>query len=101
MRIQLPFLVLQRSGLLLLSMLVMLFFGTATLTAQPPSQDGTLDSIFGTTGTRTTAIGSAGEQANSGALQSDGKIVVAGHSENGSNWDFAVVRYNSNGTLDS
>ncbi|MFA6457484.1 MAG: hypothetical protein WCW40_11735, partial [Bacteroidota bacterium] len=87
MRIQLPFLASHRSSLLLLSMLAMFVLRTATLTAQPPSQDGSLDGIFGTTGTRTTAIGSAGEQANSVALQSDGKIVVAGHSENGSNWD--------------
>jgi hypothetical protein len=27
------------------------------------------------------------------AIQSDGKIVVAGYSHNGSNHDFAVVRY--------
>ena len=35
-------------------------------------------------------------------IQTDGKIVVAGFTESTSNGlDFAVVRYNSNGTLDT
>ncbi|MFA6470066.1 MAG: LamG-like jellyroll fold domain-containing protein [Bacteroidota bacterium] len=97
MRIPLQFLALQRSGMLLITAVVSILLITTTLTAQ----DGTIDSVFGATGTRTTAIGSAWEQANSVALQSDGKIVVAGYSENGVDKDFAVVRYNSNGTLDA
>ena len=35
------------------------------------------------------------------AIQSDGKIVVAGYSDNGSNDDFALVRYNTDGSLDT
>jgi uncharacterized delta-60 repeat protein len=35
------------------------------------------------------------------AIQSDGKIVVAGYSNNGSNFDFALVRYNTDGSLDT
>jgi outer membrane protein OmpA-like peptidoglycan-associated protein len=35
------------------------------------------------------------------ALQSDGKIVVAGTSDNGVKNNFAVVRYNANGSLDA
>jgi len=35
------------------------------------------------------------------AVQSDGKIVVAGESYNGSNNDVAVARYNSDGSLDT
>lgn len=36
------------------------------------------------------------------AIQSDGKIVAAGDSYNGNNgWCFALVRYNSNGSLDT
>jgi len=31
----------------------------------------------------------------------DSKIVVAGYSSNGSNYDFALVRYNTNGSLDT
>jgi uncharacterized delta-60 repeat protein len=35
------------------------------------------------------------------AIQANGKIVVAGLSYTGSNWDFSLVRYNSNGSLDA
>jgi uncharacterized delta-60 repeat protein len=35
------------------------------------------------------------------AIQPNGKILVAGYMHNGSNFDFAVYRYNSNGTLDT
>ncbi|NCX96747.1 MAG: hypothetical protein EBX41_10185, partial [Chitinophagia bacterium] len=35
------------------------------------------------------------------ALQTDGKIVVAGYSYNGSNNDFALARYNTDGSLDT
>ena len=34
-------------------------------------------------------------------IQSDGKIVAAGVSYNGSNNDFALVRYNTDGSLDA
>jgi uncharacterized delta-60 repeat protein len=63
--------------------------------------DGSLDSTFGTGGKLTTPIGSGDDNANSVVLQSDGKIVVAGSSGNGSNSDFAVLRYNSGGSLDT
>ncbi len=38
-------------------------------------------------------IGPIGDRANAVAIQPDGKIVVAGQSNNGSNRDFALVRY--------
>jgi uncharacterized delta-60 repeat protein len=38
--------------------------------------------------------------ANSVAIQTDGKLVVAGYSVNGPNDDFALVRYTTNGALD-
>jgi uncharacterized delta-60 repeat protein len=63
--------------------------------------DGTLDTNFGTGGKVITAIGSSTDVAESVAIQSDGKIVAAGFSNNGSNNDFALVRYNTNGTLDT
>ena len=56
---------------------------------------------FGTTGIVTTAIGSGNEAANAMVLQPDGKTVVAGGSVTGSYNDFALVRYNSNGSLDT
>src|SRR4030095_7133504 len=34
-------------------------------------------------------------------LQSDGKIVTAGYYNNGSNYDFAVMRFNADGTIDN
>ena len=63
--------------------------------------DGSLDTTFGTGGKVTTSIGSDPDVANSVVLQSDGKIVAAGYSHNGSNFDFAIVRYNTNGSLDT
>ena len=65
------------------------------------SADGTLDANFGTGGKVTTAIGSGKDGANAMALQPDGKIVVAGDSHNGTNTDFALVRYNPDGSLDT
>ena len=63
--------------------------------------DGTLDTGFGTGGKVTTGVGSGDDYGRAVAVQSDGKIVVAGESHNGSDWDFAVVRYNADGTLDT
>ena len=65
--------------------------------------DGSLDTTFDGDGKTTTAIGAAEDIANSVAIQADGKIVAAGDTYNsaGSNKDFAVVRYNVNGSLDT
>jgi len=63
--------------------------------------DGSLDTNFGTGGKVTTEVGSYDDYAHSVALQPDGKIVVAGFSDNGSNFDFAIARYNMDGSLDT
>jgi uncharacterized delta-60 repeat protein len=63
--------------------------------------NGSLDTTFNGTGKVTTAIGSGDEDAECVVLQNDGKIVAAGRSHNGSNNDFAVLRYNTNGSLDT
>jgi uncharacterized delta-60 repeat protein len=65
--------------------------------------DGSLDASFGTGGKVTTDIALIGEHAESVKIQSDGKIVVAGYSEvgPGTKTDFVLLRYNSDGTLDS
>ena len=63
--------------------------------------NGTLDATFGTGGKVTTSVFNAADLAYSVALQLDGKIVAAGYSNNGTNNDFALVRYNVNGTLDT
>jgi uncharacterized delta-60 repeat protein len=72
--------------------------GTSLLHAAP----GDLDLGFGGgTGKVTTAIGASDDAGNSVIQQVDGKLVVAGYSSNGSNWDFALVRYNADGSLDT
>ena len=66
--------------------------------------DGTLDQTFGTEGQLTTTIGENSEDiATSVAIQSDGKIIVAGYSAmplSEDEYNFALVRYNVDGTLD-
>lgn len=63
--------------------------------------DGTLDSSFGSGGRLTTAIGTETDEAHGVAIQSDGKIVVAGFAQTSGMRSMAVVRYLSNGTLDT
>lgn len=82
--------------------------GYALNTGVPPvfalaryNVSGTLDTTFNSTGKVTTAIGGTGDYASCVALQSDGKIVVAGYAANPLATDFAVVRYNANGSLDT
>ncbi len=62
--------------------------------------DGTLDATFGNGGKVKTPVGESFDNAFAVAIQPDGKIVAAGRSYNGVNMDFAIVRYNSDGTLD-
>src|SRR5215470_13191534 len=62
--------------------------------------NGTLDTTFGTGGIVTTGFGVSAE-ATSGAVQADGKIVAAGYANLDGADDFALVRYNSNGTIDA
>src|SRR5262249_25560370 len=61
--------------------------------------NGTLDPTFGTGGKVLTDFAGSSESAFSVALRADGKIVAAGRIWNGSNYDWALARYNSNGTL--
>jgi uncharacterized delta-60 repeat protein len=63
--------------------------------------DGTPDPDFSGDGKLMTDFGFGNDFAHAVALQSDGKIVVAGQAWNGSDYDFAVARYNSNGTPDT
>jgi uncharacterized delta-60 repeat protein len=67
--------------------------------------DGQPDTSFGNGGALTTSFGGNFAAASALMLQPDGKIVVAGTVDfnpdvPGSGLDFAVARYNSNGTLD-
>src|SRR2546423_5332664 len=66
--------------------------------------DGDLDSTFGTAGQVMTDFNNSTDIAYAVAVQTDGKLVVVGttYTDNDySNEDFAVARYNTNGTLDT
>jgi uncharacterized delta-60 repeat protein len=68
--------------------------------------NGSLDTGFGAGGKVTTDFSGDVDAANAVALQSDGKIVVSGFAVTGRtmqfpNQDFALARYNSNGSLDA
>ena len=62
--------------------------------------NGTLDTSFGSGGKIITPIGTSFDTATALALQTDGKIVVAGYCFTGTNIDFCALRYNTDGTLD-
>ena len=63
--------------------------------------DGTPNTGFGANGIVKTDVLGGGDQANAVAVQPDGKIVVAGFAaRNGIDSDFALVRYNADGTRD-
>jgi uncharacterized delta-60 repeat protein len=66
-------------------------------------QAGSPDLSFGGNGKLITLVGSHDCAANGVALQQDGKIVVAGNYYNTTSktHDFAIVRYNTNGSLDN
>ena len=62
--------------------------------------DGNVDQSFGDGGKIMTSVGQGDGKANSVAVQSDGKIIVAGSAYVGDNSEFAVVRYDASGKLD-
>jgi uncharacterized delta-60 repeat protein len=62
---------------------------------------GSLDTAFDADGKVTTQVGAGEDVAYALAIQDDGKIVVAGYSDNGVNADFALARYNTDGSLDT
>ena len=59
--------------------------------------DGSLDSTFSTDGIVTTDINGHSDKVYCIAVQQDGKIIVAGSS----NDDIALIRYNTDGSIDS
>jgi uncharacterized delta-60 repeat protein len=63
--------------------------------------DGTLDNGFDGDGKVITSMGTSDGAAYALARQSDGKLVAAGRSESGSSSDFALARYNTDGSLDT
>ncbi|MDD5321500.1 MAG: hypothetical protein PHD43_12960 [Methylococcales bacterium] len=75
------------------------------------NSDGSLDTSFSGDGKVTTSFGAYKDSGNSVAVQADGKIVVSGSSYNirsavNTSYyeiesDFAIVRYNADGSLDN
>ena len=59
---------------------------------------GSLDTTFDGDGIHTLAIGAADDAVNDVAVQADGKIVVAGHSDTGSDNDSVNENCNDSGT---
>ena len=59
------------------------------------NSDGSLDTSFNSTGKVTTNFSSGDDDGRGIALQSDGKILLAGTSYNGNTYDFAILRYNN------
>jgi uncharacterized delta-60 repeat protein len=63
--------------------------------------DGMLDSSFGGGGLTLTDVGGGNaDVANAVALLPDGRLLVAGYANNGTDDDFAVARYSVDGALD-
>src|SRR5438105_1388437 len=78
----------------------------AILTNAPLARatDGDLDPTFGVGGKVLTDLNHSTDLANGVAIQSDGKLVVVGQTYTNNDFsteDFAVARYNTNGTLDT
>ncbi len=63
--------------------------------------NGSLDTSFDTDGKVTTSFSEGIDEAYAVAIQSDGKIVAVGYASLQSGLDFAIARYNTNGSLDT
>jgi len=74
--------------------------GTRTFAAARLDTNGALDLSFGGVGSVTTAFPADAQGANL-IVQPDGKIILIGSTGQLNTRDFALVRYNSDGTLDS
>jgi uncharacterized delta-60 repeat protein len=61
--------------------------------------DGAMDPTFNTDGMATIEIGEGVDDINALALQSDGKLLAAGRSHNGTDYDFMIARFFTTGTV--
>ena len=81
---------------------VILMFFAGLQIAQ--AADGDLDPLFGSGGMVMTDLGKSTDIANAVAVQADGKLIVVGTTYKNNDFsdeDFAVTRYNTDGTLDN
>jgi uncharacterized delta-60 repeat protein len=64
--------------------------------------DGTPDTTFGQSGQVVTPLPTSGGNVFAVTMQADGKIIVAGRFvQPGGQWDFGLLRFNTNGSLDT
>lgn len=63
--------------------------------------DGSLDTTFGTGGIVRTSINQYASVANALAIYPGSKLVVGGQTWNGTKYNMSLVRYNSDGSLDT
>lgn len=64
------------------------------------AQPGTLDMTFNSIGYQTAGFGNYDDNGNAVAIQDDSKIVVAGETSTGTDFDIAVMRFNADGSVD-
>ncbi len=76
--------------------------GIAVFALARYNPDGSLDSTFDGDGKVTTDFGGSGVSGESMAIQNDGKIILVGFTiVNSTSADFAIARYNTDGSLDT
>ncbi|CAN5215675.1 hypothetical protein BH11BAC5_BH11BAC5_14380 [soil metagenome] len=64
------------------------------------NSNGLIDSSFATGGKLDAGLDQGNTRFYRIAVQTDGKLVAAGSTWNGTNYDFALVRYNNDGSID-
>lgn len=74
---------------------------SAIVLAKYNSTTGALDSTFGNNGKVITKLDNNSWVANSMKIDSTGRIVVSGHYDNGTNKSGLIIRYASNGVIDT
>ena len=81
--------------------LLAIFLATVTGLVLQPISGGALDTSFSTDGQLFTTMGNGNSFIRTIALQSDGKIIVAGYCLGLSTIDFCIARYHGTGALDT
>src|SRR6185295_8516316 len=80
--------------------IVVIGIGNEHLALARYNPNGSLDTTFSGDGKQTTDFGGV-DGANGVAVQADGRIVAVGFARGDSDSDFALARYNPNGSLDT
>lgn len=84
----------------LYSNLLLILLALLSLSANA-QQPGSLDTTFSIDGKVTTNLGGSYDEAQCMAVQPDGKILVGGYTNSGNNYNFAIIRYNVDGSQDN